>query len=179
MDFFGHVEFRNKESLISETRRVLRRGGAAIHGVETGSIDYFEGDPSDENNPIRKYVWIDGHIGVETSAETIQRFARHFRIERALPMIHPFHQMPEMLDWGTFSDEFRNTFLAFDEPTKNVIANVMTRALYDHCFKRLHHNSRKAISSRVFLRDDSGNEIELGHGGFTMISMIERLSDSI
>src|SRR6185437_16204528 len=166
-------------TLIDETRRVLRPGGIAIHGVETGWKDYFNCDPTDPDDAMRKYVWADGHIGVEPPDETIERFARRFAIRRAMPMVLPFHQLPNMLEWGNFSKASKDIYGNFaDHPQRELLANAVVRALYDFCFERLHRSAINPVSSRLYLRDDAGNEIELQHGNFTMISMIKLADDT-
>lgn len=100
MDVFGHIEFRHKNHLISEICRVTKRGGLSVHGIESGIINYELARPWESECQITKYVWQDGHVGVESATELRMRWTRFFsevKIENAFvyPLL-PFMAIKHM-----------------------------------------------------------------------------------
>ena len=96
-DFFGHIEFRHKDRLIAEIRRVTKDDGRSVHVIESAPLDYdlITDDPDD---PIRKYVLMEGHIGMESADALIARWSRAFgqvTVENA--MLYPFTTVPGYL----------------------------------------------------------------------------------
>jgi ubiquinone/menaquinone biosynthesis C-methylase UbiE len=85
LDVLGHVAFEEKDAVLRETARVLRPDGVTMHGIEcldrTRRKDYDE--MTDEE--LRRYVQIDGHVGMEDEAETVARFSRFFRHVESAP----------------------------------------------------------------------------------------------
>lgn len=78
MDVLGHIPLADKAGVISEIFRVLKPGGGTIHYIETKR----------KNNELEKrypglyyenFVLKDGHFGLETPTETVERF-RQFKI---------------------------------------------------------------------------------------------------
>jgi ubiquinone/menaquinone biosynthesis C-methylase UbiE len=134
MDVFGHIEFRHKDRLIEELARITRRGGGGHHGVETAFIDYFHCDPRDENDPVRRYVYVDGHVGAEPAADVCARFAAHFDVTHHITYLYPF------LDFGTFrtlfSDEVKSLMARHDHPEAVQLANVLLGALNTRFLER-------------------------------------------
>ncbi|WP_292979564.1 class I SAM-dependent methyltransferase [Nitrosomonas sp.] len=78
MDVLGHIEFKSKDNLLREICRVTKSGGCSVHGIECGVVDYSKANPSDENCPITKYVWQDGHVGVEDANALKARWESFF-----------------------------------------------------------------------------------------------------
>ena len=79
MDLLGHIPLEDKNSVISEIKRVLKPGGSTIHYVETESSD----NNIKENFPVlyyQSFILQDGHFGLELPTETVSRFARYFKI---------------------------------------------------------------------------------------------------
>ncbi|WP_025852329.1 class I SAM-dependent methyltransferase [Paenibacillus ehimensis] len=83
MDFFGHVEFRSKDPMIAEISRITKPGGYGFHGIESGFIDYLNCNPKNPDDTVRKYVYMEGHVGVETLEDILDRFSKHFEIVQA------------------------------------------------------------------------------------------------
>jgi ubiquinone/menaquinone biosynthesis C-methylase UbiE len=85
LDVLGHIAFEEKDAVLSEIKRVLRPTGVTLHGIECldreRRRDYDE--MSDEE--LRRYVQIDGHVGMEDEAETGARFSRFFAHVQAAP----------------------------------------------------------------------------------------------
>jgi SAM-dependent methyltransferase len=78
LDVLGHVEAREKDSVLAEVRRVLRPGGVTLHGIECtdrrAQKDYDEMTAEE----LRRFVSIDGHVGLEEEQEHAARFRRFF-----------------------------------------------------------------------------------------------------
>jgi hypothetical protein len=124
MDFLGHVEFRHKDHVIQEMARVTRRGGGGHHGVETGPIDYFNCNPDDENDPVRRYVYVDGHIGSELGRDVCRRFSRFFsEVKYGITRLYPFK--PKDLLAACFEEDFQKTVAAYDNPQAVELADII------------------------------------------------------
>jgi ubiquinone/menaquinone biosynthesis C-methylase UbiE len=78
LDVLGHIAFEEKDAVLREIARVLRPEGVTMHGIE--SLNRARRKDYDEmtDEELRLYVQIDGHVGMETEAETAARFARFF-----------------------------------------------------------------------------------------------------
>jgi ubiquinone/menaquinone biosynthesis C-methylase UbiE len=79
LDVFGHIEFSEKDQVIAEIKRVLRPGGITLHGIEctNRSLRPPMSEMSDEE--LRRFVVVDGHVGLEEEQEHAQRFQRFFK----------------------------------------------------------------------------------------------------
>lgn len=89
-DLFGHIEFRHKDRLIAEIRRVTKPDGRSVHIIESSPLDYNAMTDAPDD-PIRTYVCAEGHVGIEEAAALNSRWSRFFgsvTIENA--MIWPF-----------------------------------------------------------------------------------------
>jgi SAM-dependent methyltransferase len=78
LDVLGHVVAEEKDAVLSEIRRVLRPGGVTLHGVEC--MDRRAQKSYDEMTAeeLRRFVSIDGHVGLEEEQEHAARFRRFF-----------------------------------------------------------------------------------------------------
>lgn len=78
LDVLGHIAFEEKDAVLGEIRRVLRRGGTTLHGIEC--IDRRASKSYDEMNEeeLRRFVEVDGHVGLEEEDEHAARFRRFF-----------------------------------------------------------------------------------------------------
>jgi ubiquinone/menaquinone biosynthesis C-methylase UbiE len=78
LDVLGHVGFEKKDAVLGEIRRVLRPGGVTLHGIEC--TDRRAQKSYDEMSPeeLRRFVEIDGHVGLEEEQEHAARFRRFF-----------------------------------------------------------------------------------------------------
>jgi SAM-dependent methyltransferase len=124
MDLLGHIEFRHKDRLIAEMARVTRPGGLNHHGVESCYVDYFHCDPSDEADPVRRYVWTDGHVGVEAAQDVCDRFSRHFaRASHCTTYLYPFMHMGVFP--GLFEEEFQEVVAEYGTPEAVSLGNVI------------------------------------------------------
>ena len=79
LDVLGHVDFEEKNAVLAEMRRVLRPDGVTMHGIEC--IDRQSQRSYDQMSPeeLRRFVEIDGHVGLEEEQEHAARFRQFFR----------------------------------------------------------------------------------------------------
>jgi SAM-dependent methyltransferase len=132
MDFFGHVEFARKDHLIQEIRRITKTGQFGFHGIETGDIDYFNCNPKNPSDYVRKYVYFEGHIGVENLDALVDRFSRFFKINSAFPWpINPFLYMENIISCHNWGEEFSRLYAQFD----SYASRVCTDMALGHCNK--------------------------------------------
>jgi SAM-dependent methyltransferase len=78
LDVIGHVGFEEKDAVLTEIRRVLRPGGVTMHGIEC--TDRRAQKSYDEMNAeeLRRFVEVDGHVGLEEEQEHTARFQCFF-----------------------------------------------------------------------------------------------------
>jgi ubiquinone/menaquinone biosynthesis C-methylase UbiE len=78
LDVMGHVEFDQKDQVISEINRVLKLDGVTLHGIE--ALDRSRRKDYDEmsEEELRSYVQTDGHVGMEDRQRNMARFRKCF-----------------------------------------------------------------------------------------------------
>ncbi|HEV7744783.1 MAG TPA: methyltransferase domain-containing protein [Pyrinomonadaceae bacterium] len=78
LDVLGHIESQEKDAVLGEMKRVLRPGGVTLHGIE--STDNSARKTYDEMNAeeLRRFIEIDGHVGLEEEQEHASRFEKFF-----------------------------------------------------------------------------------------------------
>jgi ubiquinone/menaquinone biosynthesis C-methylase UbiE len=78
LDVIGHVDFEEKDAVLAEVKRVLRPGGVTMHGIEctdhSARKNYNEMGPDE----LRRFIEVDGHVGLEEEDEHGERFHRFF-----------------------------------------------------------------------------------------------------
>ena len=79
LDVFGHIEFSEKDQLIAEIKRVLRPGGITLHGIECTNPSLRPPMSEMTDEELRRFVVVDGHVGLEEEQEHAQRFQRFFK----------------------------------------------------------------------------------------------------
>lgn len=79
LDVLGHVGFGEKDAALSEIRRVLRPGGVTLHGVECTDRLAQKSYEEMTEEELRRFVAVDGHVGLEEEHEHAARFRRFFR----------------------------------------------------------------------------------------------------
>ena len=114
-DVFGHIEFRHKDRLIAEIGRVTRPDGRSVHIIESAPVDYDQmtDDPDDR---LRRYVRMEGHVGIESADALVARWSRFFRsvaVENA--MLYPFSTISGYLADPQTPPELRQIIEAFDQ----------------------------------------------------------------
>jgi SAM-dependent methyltransferase len=118
-DLFGHIEFRHKNRLIAEIRRVTKPGGQSAHIIESAPLDY-DAMTDAADDPIRTYVRAEGHVGVEDAASLHDRWSRFFAsvsIENA--MIWPFNTIIGYLSDGALPADLRKLMEGFSESERD------------------------------------------------------------
>lgn len=79
LDVLGHIEAEVKNAVLAEVKRVLRPGGVTLHGIEC--TDHSVQKSYDEMNAeeLRRFIEIDGHVGLEEEQEHGARFLKFFQ----------------------------------------------------------------------------------------------------
>jgi SAM-dependent methyltransferase len=79
LDVLGHVGFEEKDAVLAEVKRVLRPDGVTMHGIECtdrlSQKDYAEMSAAE----LRRFIAVDGHVGLEEEQEHGARFLRFFQ----------------------------------------------------------------------------------------------------
>src|SRR5215207_10375295 len=78
LDVLGHVEFGEKDAVLSEVARVLRPGGVTLHGIECTDRRAQKSYEEMSEEELRHFVAVDGHVGIEEEQEHGARFQRFF-----------------------------------------------------------------------------------------------------
>lgn len=79
LDVIGHVGFEDKDTVLAEIKRVLRPDGITMHGIECtdrAAQKQYEEMTAEE---LRKFIEVDGHVGLEEEQEHGKRFLRFFK----------------------------------------------------------------------------------------------------
>lgn len=78
LDVIGHIPLEQTDAVLAEMKRVLRPDGVTMHGIECTDRDarrkYDEMSPEE----LRRFIAIDGHVGLEEEDEHAARFRRFF-----------------------------------------------------------------------------------------------------
>lgn len=136
-DFFGHIEFRYKDALIQEIFRVLRPGGKTIHLIESADYDYLNCNASDPEDPLRKYVHVDGHIGVESPENIKKRFSAFSNIHMRNAMLFPFFTVQGFINnESVFGKEYTDLLRKFS-PQEAQAADIVSGFICDYLEKAL------------------------------------------
>ncbi|MBN2979904.1 MULTISPECIES: class I SAM-dependent methyltransferase [Cohnella] len=156
MDFFGHVEFRSKDRIISEMHRVTKPGGYGFHGIETGFIDYLNCDPKNPDDVVRKYVYMEGHIGVETLEDILDRFEPRFEVVQTFPFpIRPLLNIGNIMNSKFWGEEFCAAFAQVDTPATRAAADLVLGWFNKHLTGQLFEAfGSRLVRSRI---PDTGN----------------------
>jgi SAM-dependent methyltransferase len=78
LDVLGHVPFEEKDAVLSEIRRVLRPRGVTLHGIECTDRLAQKSYEEMTEEELRRFVSVDGHVGLEEEHEHAARFRRFF-----------------------------------------------------------------------------------------------------
>jgi SAM-dependent methyltransferase len=116
VDVFGHIEFRTKNRLIQEVYRVTKPGGKSVHVIESGDLDYHKIDPSNPDDPLLRYVLLEGHVGIESPERVKARWEQYFSavvVESAF--IFPFAPVASYPPSSSFRPELRSLVSSFTE----------------------------------------------------------------
>ena len=79
LDVLGHVGFEEKDAVLAEVKRVLRPGGVTMHGIECTDRSARKSYDEMGQDELRRFIEVDGHVGLEEEEEHVARFRRFFR----------------------------------------------------------------------------------------------------
>jgi cyclopropane fatty-acyl-phospholipid synthase-like methyltransferase len=79
LDVLGHVGFGEKDAVLAEVRRVLRPEGVTLHGIECTDRRAQKSYEEMTEEELRRFVSVDGHVGLEEEQEHAERFRRFFK----------------------------------------------------------------------------------------------------
>jgi len=85
LDVFGHIEFEHKDTVIAEIRRVLKLDGVTLHGIEIMNTERRKNYEQMSEAELKRFVQVDGHVGMESDQDTRARFSRCFANVQAEP----------------------------------------------------------------------------------------------
>lgn len=124
-DVFGHIEFRHKDRVISEIRRVTKPCGRSVHIIESAPVDYDQMTDAPDDR-LRAYVRMEGHVGIESATALDARWSRFFRsvaIENA--MLYPFCTIAGYLVDPPTPAELRQILEGFDQSQRDAAQIVL------------------------------------------------------
>lgn len=78
LDVLGHVEADEKDAVLAEIKRVLRPGGVTMHGIECTDRSAQKSYDEMSAAELRRFIEVDGHVGLEEEQEHADRFQRFF-----------------------------------------------------------------------------------------------------
>lgn len=78
LDVIGHIPAEQKDAVFSEMKRVLRPGGVTLHGIECTDRDARRRYEEMSQEELRRFIAIDGHVGLEEEDDHVARFRRFF-----------------------------------------------------------------------------------------------------
>jgi cyclopropane fatty-acyl-phospholipid synthase-like methyltransferase len=79
LDVIGHIEMEEKDAVLAEVKRVLRPAGVTLHGIECTDRSAQKGYDEMSAEELRRFIEVDGHVGLEEEQEHAARFQKHFR----------------------------------------------------------------------------------------------------
>jgi ubiquinone/menaquinone biosynthesis C-methylase UbiE len=176
MDFWGHIEFARKDHILRECLRVTKKGGHGWHGIEAAAVDYCGCNPKDPEDPIRKYVYMEGHIGVETLEHNVERFSRCFEVLAALPWpIRPFLDIENAITYKGFGEAFSKAISPFDDTNARLCSNLVMGHCSEYILDRLVESFGPVLTRDVFekLGPDAARFADLfvQGAGFAMLTV--------
>src|SRR6185436_2287095 len=78
LDVIGHIEADEKDAVLAEVKRVLRPGGRTMHGMECTDNSARKTYNEMSATVLRRFIEVDGHVGLEEEQEHALRFQRFF-----------------------------------------------------------------------------------------------------
>jgi SAM-dependent methyltransferase len=78
LDVIGHIPAEQKDAVLAEIKRVLRPDGVTMHGIECTDREARRGYEEMSKETLRRFIAIDGHVGLEEEREHAARFQRFF-----------------------------------------------------------------------------------------------------
>ena len=97
LDVLGHIEFQQKDAVLSEIHRVLKTEGVTLHGIETMNTQRRKDYDQMSEGELKRFVEIDGHVGMESEENTKARFSRFFSHVQAEPRFSMCQSAEELI----------------------------------------------------------------------------------
>jgi ubiquinone/menaquinone biosynthesis C-methylase UbiE len=97
LDVLGHIEFAQKDAVLAEMRRVLKPNGLTMHGIETMNTERRKDYDQMSDEELKRFVQIDGHVGMESEPDTKARFSAFFSHVRAEPRFSICQSVEELV----------------------------------------------------------------------------------
>ena len=114
LDVIGHVGFDEKDAVIREIKRVLRPDGVTMHGIEVLNRSLHREYDSMSEEELRKFISVDGHIGLEDEEQNAERFRRYFSYVETEPRYSLCLSRDEILKQSEqYGMAFDEDFLAY------------------------------------------------------------------
>jgi SAM-dependent methyltransferase len=79
LDVLGHIPAGQKDVVLAEMKRVLRPDGVTMHGIECTDLAGRRRYEEMSGEELRRFIAIDGHVGLEEEQEHAARFQRFFK----------------------------------------------------------------------------------------------------
>jgi SAM-dependent methyltransferase len=79
LDVLGHIPAEQKDAVLAEIKRVLRADGVTMHGIECTDLAGRRRYEEMSGEELRRFIGIDGHVGLEGEQEHAARFQRFFQ----------------------------------------------------------------------------------------------------
>ncbi len=79
LDVLGHVAVEEKDAVLDEVKRVLRSDGVTMHGIECTDRAAQKGYDEMSAEELRRFIEVDGHVGLEEEQEHAARFQKFFK----------------------------------------------------------------------------------------------------
>ncbi len=78
LDVIGHIGMEEKDAVLAEIKRVLHPGGVTLHGIECTDHSAQRNYDEMSADELRRFIEIDGHVGLEEEQEHAARFRKFF-----------------------------------------------------------------------------------------------------
>jgi ubiquinone/menaquinone biosynthesis C-methylase UbiE len=97
LDVMGHIEFHQKDIVLAEICRVLKPKGITMHGIETMNTERRKDYDQMTADELKRFVQIEGHVGMESATDTKDRFSRFFSYVLAEPRFSVCQSAEELI----------------------------------------------------------------------------------
>ena len=77
-EVYGHIYLEDKNSFLMESYRVLKKGGLFVFSCETKGKNWLTKYLKNRDMYQEKWIDLQGHVGLETPTNTLNRFKRVF-----------------------------------------------------------------------------------------------------
>lgn len=101
LDVMGHVEFGQKDEVLAEIKRVLKPDGVTLHGIECMNRAQQRDYDQMSEEELRRFISVDGHVGMEDEPANTARFGgffRHVRTEPRYSVCVPCEELIKLAD---------------------------------------------------------------------------------